>query len=595
MLAELRRRKVFQVGAAYVLVGWLVVQAASIAFPVFAAPDWVLRVFIFVLLLGFPLALVMAWALEVTPEGVRVDHAPYGNKRLYSIALVLALLAIVWFEFGQPSYRAGEGPSTDGKTSVAVLPFANMSGDPDEEYFSDGMTEELLNVLARNPELNVAARTSVFQFKGAAADVREIGRKLGVSHIVEGSIRREDDRVRVTAQLIRVSDGFHVWSENYDRRLESMFTLQDDIAQRIAEQLDASLGSGQVVARRDDISPEAYDLYLRGRQVYRQRGDLFEMLNNFIRTVELAPEFADGWASLALSYELVLWDQQGGARYAVGDNVSGLRKAASRAKELAPLAPMTLHALGNLARAEGRYADAIDFYGQSMASDPTYPFVREDLSEVLLSMGKDEAGLAAARELIAIDPQAAVFWGRLYEYANIKDDAAVRAEAQAGAKNAGLSMMRAFFSEYYAHIMNGRYDEALRSLEQVEAELPVEVMMERRLLEWALHGTERRPGETLALLDQTTWYAALLLVAGEEERYFDALQNDVSHGGGYSVFNALRYPLAIPLINTPRARQMLIDNGYIEYWREHGWPDECWPVGEDDFACGPPGSRQAAR
>ena len=195
LLDELKRRKVFKVGAAYLVVAWLAVQAASIGFPAFDAPPWALRVFILIALLGFPIAVVMAWVFDFTREGVKLDVDASGSKRLFAVAALLIVLALGWYFYGQPSFRKGDPatPVGGGPNSIAVLPFANIGGKADEDYFSDGMTEELLNVLAKIPKLNVVARTSVFEFKGKGGDVREIGRKLGVSHIVEGSVRREGE------------------------------------------------------------------------------------------------------------------------------------------------------------------------------------------------------------------------------------------------------------------------------------------------------------------------------------------------------------------------------------------------------------------
>jgi TolB-like protein len=177
---------------------------------------------------------------------VKLDAGPSGGKALFALAALLIVLALFWYFYGQPSFRKGDvaTPTTAGHNSIAVLPFVNISGKPDEDYFSDGMTEELLNVLAKIPKLNVVARTSVFEFKGKGGDVREIGRKLGVSNIVEGSVRRDREQVRVTAQLVRVADGFHIWSETYDRKLESVFALQDEIAQRIGAALKLSPPAG---------------------------------------------------------------------------------------------------------------------------------------------------------------------------------------------------------------------------------------------------------------------------------------------------------------------------------------------------------------
>jgi adenylate cyclase len=256
--SELKRRKVFKVGAAYLVVAWLAVQAASIGFPAFDAPPWVLRIFILVALLGFPIAVVMAWVFDVTGEGVKLDVDTSGSKRLFAGAALLIVLALGWYFYGQPSFRKGDvaTPTAADQNSIAVLPFANISGKADEDYFSDGMTEELLNVLAKVPQLKVVARTSVFQFKGKGGDIREIGRKLGVTNIVEGSVRRDGPEVRITAQLVRVADGFHIWSETYDRKLESVFALQDDIARRIGAALKVSLGFSAPVAGRAPLDPE---------------------------------------------------------------------------------------------------------------------------------------------------------------------------------------------------------------------------------------------------------------------------------------------------------------------------------------------------
>ncbi|HEY7871948.1 MAG TPA: hypothetical protein VIC31_04445, partial [Rudaea sp.] len=298
---ELKRRKVFKVGAAYLVAAWLAVQAASIGFPAFDAPPWVLRVFILVILLGFPLALVLAWVFDVTPQGVKLDIDAHGSKRLFVVVGVLVALALGWYFYGQPSFRKGEvGGATVDQHSIAVLPFLNLSGKADEEYFSDGMTEELLNVLAKVPQLKVVARTSVFAFKGKGGDVREIGRQLGVAWIVEGSVRRDGNEVRITAQLVRVADGIHAWSQDFDRQVTSVFALQDDIARHIGEALKTSLGleaSVVPLVTRAPIDPAAYDEYLKGRALHRQRKDLVGVIAHFKAAVAIEPKFAAAWSS----------------------------------------------------------------------------------------------------------------------------------------------------------------------------------------------------------------------------------------------------------------------------------------------------------
>ena len=352
--AELKRRKVFKVGAAYLIVAWLAVQAASIGFPAFDAPSWALRIFILIAFLGFPIAVVMAWVFDITAEGVKLDPSVSGNKALFAVAVLLIVLALFWYFYGQPSFRKGDvaTPTTAGHNSIAVLPFVNISGKADEDYFSDGMTEELLNVLAKIPNLNVVARTSVFEFKGKGGDVREIGRKLGVSNIVEGSVRRDREQVRVTAQLVRVADGFHIWSETYDRKLESVFALQDEIAQRIGAALKLSLGVSAPVAARAPIDPEAYDEYLKGRALLRQRSDLPSAIAHLKAAVAKAPEFAAAWSSLSLTYEVSFWFTAHMTPALAAEFLAGQRAAAERAAALEPDAAITEHALGNVARAQ---------------------------------------------------------------------------------------------------------------------------------------------------------------------------------------------------------------------------------------------------
>ena len=268
LLAELKRRKVFKVGGAYLVVAWLAVQAASIGFPTFDAPIWVLRVFILVLMLGFPLALVFAWAFDLTPDGIKVDAAPAGNKRIYMGAAALAALALAWYFIGQPALRGG---GSDAR-SVAVLPFVNMSADPAQEFFSDGIAEEILNRLAQYPDLKVAARTSAFQFKGKNLDVADIGRQLKVSHVLEGSVRKAGTRLRITAQLIDSESGYHLWSETFERDASDVFKVQDEISTAIATALEAKLSGRPVAPVVTGLAdPIAYDSYLQGRAFFAKR------------------------------------------------------------------------------------------------------------------------------------------------------------------------------------------------------------------------------------------------------------------------------------------------------------------------------------
>ncbi len=330
------RRNVVRVGVVYLIAAWLLAQVADLMLESFHAPDWVIQAILVVLIIGFPLALIFAWAFELTPEGLKkekdVDRSQSitpqtGRKLDRSIIaiLVVALAYFVWQSTEKGSQPASSGtqptseqtmdgdkrPAVAKAKSIAVLPFVNMSSDPEQEYFSDGISEEILNALAKVKELKVAGRTSSFAFKGHNEDLRQIGETLGVSHILEGSVRKSGSKVRITAQLIQVGDGFHVWSDTYDRELTDVFEIQDEIATAILEQLKAALmGQGSetevVAAARTDS--EVYDQYLLARQRIYERTRLSiesaaELLDKAIaQDPGYAPAYAQrGIAALLLS------------------------------------------------------------------------------------------------------------------------------------------------------------------------------------------------------------------------------------------------------------------------------------------------------
>ncbi len=335
LFAELKRRNVFRVGAAYAVVGWLLVQVADLLFPIFGAPDWVLRIFVIVLLLGLPVALLLAWAFELTPEGVKrerdVDRsAPAarstGRKLNVVIiaSLVLALGYFIWERqarvepadtAAQPSAETSvEAPS---KRSIAVLPFVNMSADSENEYFADGLSEELLNQFAQIPDLQVAGRTSSFSFKNKNEDLRVIGDTLNVANLLEGSVRRQGDKVRVTAQLIRVNDGFHLWSNTYDRTMDDVFVIQDDIASSVASALKIVLDeeSWQRMQRAGVRNVDAFVEFQKGRELFELAhagSKLMEYLEqgivHFDRAIELVPEFAAAYWQKSDYYGHVILD-----------------------------------------------------------------------------------------------------------------------------------------------------------------------------------------------------------------------------------------------------------------------------------------------
>jgi TolB-like protein len=332
---ELKRRNVFRVGIAYVVTSWLLAQILEIVLESFETPVWVMKTVLVILAAGLPVALIFAWAFELTPEGIKkerdVDRAQSitsqtGRKLDFAIIAVLAV-ALGYFAYD----KFAAGPNAGGpqaaptahfeapapvepvvdkpkEKSIAVLPFVNMSEDAGNEYFSDGISEEILNALAKVKELKVAGRTSSFAFRGKEMDLRQIGETLGVEHILEGSVRKFENQVRITAQLIQVEDGFHLWSDSYDRELDNVFAIQDEIATAILQQLKATLLEGEesaVVATRTDS--EAYDLYLLAKQRMYERQHLTlqsaaELLD---RAIAIDPDYAPAYAQRGIAAMLM--------------------------------------------------------------------------------------------------------------------------------------------------------------------------------------------------------------------------------------------------------------------------------------------------
>jgi adenylate cyclase len=589
--SELKRRKVFKVGAAYLVVAWLAVQAASIGFPAFDAPPWALRIFILIALLGFPIAVVMAWVFDITREGVKLDRQASGSKGLFAAAALLIVLALVWYFYGQPSFRKGDvtTPAVADRNSIAVLPFANMSGKADEDYFSDGMTEELLNVLAKVPQLKVVARTSVFQFKEKGGDVREIGRKLGVTNIVEGSVRRDGPEVRITAQLVRVADGFHIWSETYDRKLERVFALQDEIAQRIGAALKVSLGVSAPVAARAPIDPEAYDEYLKGRALLRLRSDLPFAIAHFKKAVAKAPEFAAAWSSLSLTYEVSFWYTPHMTAAFQTEMLAGEKAAAERAAALEPDAASTEHALGNVVRAQFHYADAEQDYLRAMQLDPSYPDVREDYAELLYEVGRMDDSLRAAHQLVELDPYFSVGWVRMWNAAIALDH---RNEVEESVQRIRAITPDLFAGKFglldYA-LQYGRADEARAALAEIVTRWPKDAAFAQTLLPWALGESGVDPVKLRAAIADAP--------AGEASYYFIARQDidgynaDIESQGAIlqAYYFANLYssrPAGHTMLRDPRVKAMVVRYRFPAYWREKGWPAGCRPIGETDFECG---------
>jgi adenylate cyclase len=328
-LVELRQRNVFKVAVVYLAAGWLLMQIVDVMFPTLGLPRWSMTLVASLLLVGFPIALVMAWALELTPEGIR--RAPAKVTPAPAIADAVEIDEARGDAGGLPA----AGPADDGPKSIAVLPFADMSPAHDNEYFSDGLTEELLNVLTRVPGLRVSSRTSSFAFKGKDVDIRTVADRLRVSHVVEGSVRKSGDRIRITAQLIETASDSHLWSDTWDRGLGDIFAIQDDIAHSIVGALALKLRPEDEpdATTRD---PRAYDLYLKGLSFYHRFGPKSQgyAIDLFRRATALDPRFARAWAGLAGAHA-ALGVYHGGGELALAASDEASRKAVELAPESA--------------------------------------------------------------------------------------------------------------------------------------------------------------------------------------------------------------------------------------------------------------------
>ena len=439
LLAELKRRNVVRVAGLYLVGAWLVVQVADTVFPAFGLPAWALRAVILVLAICLVPALVFAWLFELTPQGIKPDGdvlpgdplAPRTARRMDRMILAALVLALTYFCVDRfvlsPASDAAaavavpaavaEPPDAGAPDalSIAVLPFVDMSEAGDQEYFSDGLSEELLNQLAQVPQLQVVARTSSFSFKDRKVDIATIARALGVAHVLEGSVRKSGDRLRVTAQLVRASDSTHLWSQAYDRTLADVFALQEEISREIVAALKVELLPEQHLASTQHTSDtEAYEEYLRGMEANRRTGQdaSRRALAAFEHAVALDPGYANAYAALARAYNVA-------ADYAAtpAQRAARIRHAFAAAEQAIARAPGL--AAGYSAR--GMLRNAIDWdwegaasdFERALALDPNDPATLTAYAHVLFFGGRRAEAIAMLRRAAAMDPLSAGIWFNL--------------------------------------------------------------------------------------------------------------------------------------------------------------------------------------
>ncbi len=418
-ITELKRRNVIRVAIAYVIVAWLTAQVTELALDSFATPDWVMKTVLFLLVIGFPLALILAWAYELTPEGLKkekhVDRSEsithVTGRKLDFVIIVVMALALGYFAYDEfvidpAQEEALATPSTQADTeseadttekSIAVLPFVNMSSDSEQEYFSDGLSEEILNLLTKIPGLKVIGRTSSFAFKGKNEDLRGIGQALGVNTVLEGSVRKSGERVRITAQLVDVSDGAHIWSETYDRTITDIFAVQDDVAAAIIDALQLHVGTNPTRGRPTE-NMDAYALFLKAR-VSLNTYEFRDAEAFLLKAVELDPQFAEAYELLAYIY----WSQAGWLlKIEEGQKLTG--EAAAKALALDPdlVFAQALFTSGKVETYS--FLVEIEAFERAVREEPGKTEVLDALVWDLLEAGYLREALHIAKRLVDLEP-----------------------------------------------------------------------------------------------------------------------------------------------------------------------------------------------
>ena len=421
-LEEIKRRNVSKVALVYIIAGWLTMQVVDVMFPALQLPEWMISAVAAFVLIGFPFAVIFAWAFEMTPEGIKrekdVDRdasmTTQTGSKLNRTAMIILVVAVGFLLLDKFVLQLGEAPppaaqsAAEVKPSIAVLPFVNMSDDKENEYFSDGLAEELLNLLAKIPRLHVAGRTSSFQFKGTNEDLRIIGEQLNVANVLEGSVRKSGTRLRITAQLIDAENGYHLWSETYDRDLTDIFAVQDEIASNVVNALKvALLGEQSVTTDRGTDNIDAYNEVLKGGYFlnYLTRENLDNAFAAFKKATELDPTFARAWTGLAMTeYNRVA----GIAGSSGGDFREGFHRVRAYATRAIDLQPDNVEAyIAQAMVAQGADWDlvgALEFSKKAVELSPNDPISLGWLGNSYFFMGDFDAAIDAFEKAIDLDP-----------------------------------------------------------------------------------------------------------------------------------------------------------------------------------------------
>ena len=599
IIEELKHRNVIRVAIAYAIAAWILIEISATTFPILKLPDWSVTLVTVLVLIGFPLALVFAWAFELTPEGiklekdvVRSDSITHISGRKLDFMIITALvLALGYFAYDKfviepaqqevlPADLAQDIVATEMQQSIAVLPFVNMSSDPEQEFFSDGLSEEILNLLAKIPELKVIGRTSSFAFKGKNEDLRVIGQALGVTTVLEGSVRKSGDRVRVTAQLIDVSDGSHLWSETYDRTMTDIFAIQDDVAAAIIDALQIHVGTRPTRGRPTD-NTEAYALFFQARLSITAK-DPKNAEEILLKAVELDPNFAEAYELLAFSF----WEQTGWLVTGVeGRKLMG--DAAAKALAINPDLAFAQTLLGSASNFS--WLQEIQGLERALREEPGKTEIVEALVWDLLNVGYLQEALGVAERNVDRDPllPAANYWLANALYALGRTSEAVAAWELA-------DQLDHVFAKLFigrANLVNKRDDNAI---DHIEASLQKYRIHDTNWIRELATGA-RDPATGQAYLDRRIpqivasapaeeasdlqrflifWY----LDFGYLDPYFENIF-DIALGSGWADAETLIWNGTVfrrmGFTAHPRYLEIAEANGFVELWEQRGPPDFC--------------------
>jgi len=598
--AELKRRHIYRVAAAYAVVAWVLLQIVNNVAPVLDLPVWVARAFLLLLVIGFPITLLISWTRELaaadaaTPATTKLDYVIAGG-----LLVVIALIS--YQQLARPSGANSPQPAPvaarSGAFSIAVLPFANLSNDQEQQFFSDGITDEIMTTLAKLQSLRVVARESAFQFKGERNDMRAVGKALGAQYLINGSVRRAGERVRITAQLVDANSGVGLWSDSYDRELKDIFATQDEIAQSIASALRVPLGLAQGVRLVSSAADaDSYQQYLRAKALVRSRNPrgapaLMEASVLLEQLVAHDPNYAPAWALLSEAYSLTptftpaLLGEGFQEMRRVSDQLLPKAEAAAvRAIQLDPNSASAYSSLGRLRAQRGNHAEAEDLYKKALAFDPNNADVLLFYSNLLLSVGRLKEALAMKRQVQALEPfvpafnssLAAALWVTGDDAAAIGTERAMAADAPERSFILALMLSAA-----------GRYGEAADAImETPPAVLPAAAretaQVAARLLRTA-PATTSLPGGLPTLQARLAWVYAFV---GAPDRAVEAAERPFESGDISSLATAtFWHPAFAAVRKTERFRTYMRNAGFVDYWKARGWPDLCRPVGADDFVC----------